>query len=401
LFVAAILACVSYAVIQLRLLNAEMPQSIDWNSIRPWTVVLTFLWGATVVWIRLGVSATGSADSSVWPGVVLMLISCGLTLLNRRPMDLVIYGLTLPIVGLLSTPAVATAGAALFSGVQLAVVWFLAGPEYVATVALGLFFGPPMIYWLRREFRAWKHETRLYDHSRAEVAQLTSMYAKMSDDIDRAEGVSRIRERERVAREVHDTVGYTLSAVLMQIGVVRRMLATQPENLDTRLSKLEEMIRRSIQDVRGEVSRLRDDSVVTGAGRSRWIRLCQVFSESTGMRVHCDIPEELEYVSEELSNTLYRVFQESLTNAYRHGHADYVDITMKLDEERGLVLVRVSDNGVGGDTPMPGNGLTGMRERIESIGGSLAWKTLPGRGFDVGIDVPAKWKSPDKAAANE
>ena len=338
---------------------------------------------------------------SLWPGVLLMLISSGLMALNRGTIDLLIFGLTIPVVGLLSTAAVAAGGVAFFCVGQLVIVTILAGTEHVATVLLGLMFGPTAIYWLRREFRTWQHEMELFAHSRAEVAQLTSMYARMSDDIDRAEGMSRIRERERVAREVHDTVGYTLTAVLMQIGVVRRMLETQPEHSNARLVKLEEMIRRSIQDVRSEVSRLRDDSVVTGAGRSRWIRLCRVFSESTGMRVHCDIPEDLEYVSEELSNTLYRVFQETLTNAYRHGHADYVDITMKVDQARELILVRVSDNGEGTEVPMPGNGLTGMRERIEAIGGKLAWKTSPERGFDVGLDIPAVWKAPDKALANE
>jgi signal transduction histidine kinase len=104
--------------------------------------------------------------------------------------------------------------------------------------------------------------------------------------------------------------------------------------------------------------------------------------------VHTNITEDLEEIGGNISEAFYRVIQEALTNAYRHGGADYVDVSMGWERAAGLVLLRVSDNGSGTAKVTPGNGLTGMSERIARLGGSIAWRTLPGRGFDLGIQVP-------------
>ena len=89
-----------------------------------------------------------------------------------------------------------------------------------------------------------------------------------------------------------------------------------------------------------------------------------------------------------ISETVYRLIQESLTNAYRHGRADYVDVAMSWETDDELVLLRVSDNGRGALSLSPGNGLTGMRERVAELGGSVVWQSSPGRGFDIGVDIP-------------
>ena len=154
------------------------------------------------------------------------------------------------------------------------------------------------------------------------------------------------------------------------------------------MAHIEEMVDDSLQDVRREVSMLRDESAVRCVGMSRWRRLCEVFAVSTGVRVSVKLTSDLEVVTEEISETIYRIIQESLTNAYRHGGADHVDVSGTWKRSDGLLLVRISDNGRGASEVVPGNGLSGMRERLEALNGTLAWMTRPGRGFDLGVEIP-------------
>jgi len=199
---------------------------------------------------------------------------------------------------------------------------------------------------------------------------------------------ARTTERVRIAREVHDTVGYALTAALVQVRAARRLLESNPDNAASRLEHIEEMISDSLQEVRAEVSSLRDASLVKRTGTSRWRRLCDGFADSTGIRVSVRMPPDLEIVSEAVSETVYRIIQESLTNAYRHGRADHVDVAMTWKRDPGRILLRISDNGRGAGIVEPGNGLAGMRERVDSLDGSLIWQSALGRGFDIGIEIP-------------
>ena len=244
--------------------------------------------------------------------------------------------------------------------------------------------------WLHFEFAEWDRQNRLFDQARWAASQYAQVNASILNRIDQGVEIARLRERERIAREVHDTVGYALTASLVQLRAARRLMSRDPGSADSRMAHIEEMINDSLQDVRREVSNLRDESAVRCVGASRWRRLCDVFSVSTGIRVSVTLPEDLEVVSEEISEVVYRIIQESLTNAYRHGGADHVDVSAVWKRVDGLMLLRVSDNGRGATTLQPGNGLSGMRERIEALSGTVAWQTMAGRGFDVGVEIP--WK---------
>lgn len=258
-----------------------------------------------------------------------------------------------------------------------------AGAYATVSVVVGLF-----VVWTRMEAQEWIRQYEMYSQARWAASEFISVNVRMQDGIDRAAGTTRVRERVRVAREIHDTVGYTLTAVLMQIQAASEVHRAKPSELPGRLRNLETMVRESIQDVRREVSNLRDESVVAKAGNSRWQRLCSAFADGTGIRVYVDLSDDLEQVSTEVSEHVYRILQESLTNAYRHGGADYVDIRMEWRADPGRILLRVSDNGKGASLVRPGNGLTGIRERVAELNGEVEWRTSPGQGFDLGIVLP-------------
>ena len=237
---------------------------------------------------------------------------------------------------------------------------------------------------------------RLLGQARSAASTLSDIILRVEQTVHRARIHEMTRERRRVAREIHDSVGYTLTGLIVQLGVVNR-LVTNPE-AQSRIGNLETIARRALQEIREEVGILRaevNEDVVPFL--TRWIQVCDYFAECTGIRVDHSFRGDLAQVPGPIGETVYRVIQEGLTNAYRHGEATIVDVSMTWKRELGLILLRISDNGRGLDSLKPGNGLNGIRERVESVSGSLVIQSEPGRGFDLGVDIP--WSGPVRQVA--
>ncbi len=142
---------------------------------------------------------------------------------------------------------------------------------------------------------------------------------------------------------------------------------------------------RGLQDVRQSLSALRGGSPGL-RGRRRWLQLIETFAAVTGVKVVAEIEREFDTLEEQLELVVYRVIQEGLTNAYRHGHARLIMVFVWC--ECGKLLVRISDNGRGLTNLAEGLGLRGIKERVTALGGEFAWRSTPWRGFDLGIEFP-------------
>ncbi len=237
-----------------------------------------------------------------------------------------------------------------------------------------------------------EENARLLRQARTAASSLSEVILRVEQTVHRARIHEMTRERRRVAREIHDSVGYTLTGLIVQLGVIAK-LVDHGEAHD-RLRNLERIARGALQEVRKEVGTLRAeiraDEIVSY--RNRWIQVCEYFAECTGIQVDHEFATNLESVPPHIGDTVYRVIQESLTNAYRHGEATIVDVSMSWKEGLDLILLRVSDNGRGLEQIKPGNGLSGVRERVESLAGSMVIQSEAGRGFDLGVDIP--WNGP-------
>jgi signal transduction histidine kinase len=106
------------------------------------------------------------------------------------------------------------------------------------------------------------------------------------------------------------------------------------------------------------------------------------------MSVHTGIDRNLGSVSEKVGRSVYRILQEALTNSCRHGRADLVDVAMAWHADSGEILLRVSDDGSGADGFKIGNGLRGIRERVNELKGEVVFQTKMHQGFDIGITIP-------------
>jgi signal transduction histidine kinase len=242
-------------------------------------------------------------------------------------------------------------------------------------------------------------QSQMVDQARWAATEFAQANLRLQDSISRSEIHSRSSERTRIAREVHDTVGHALTAVLVQISTALELLRVRPEGAAALLTEIEQNIRDALEQTRRAVQGLRDESVRL-SWQARWRQLCLSFAECTGARVVLNVPDGLESVEDKLGEAVFRIIQESLTNSIRHGRATLIDIGIKLKQDGGQLLLRVSDNGRGASGVVVGSGLAGIRERAAGLGGEAAWQTLPDKGFDLGVVLPWQTERPAGESAS-
>lgn len=189
------------------------------------------------------------------------------------------------------------------------------------------------------------------------------------------ETLAATRERNRIAREIHDSVGHYLTVANVQLEAAR---ATQLDR-EARIERVQGLLKDGLTELRRSVSMLRDT-----------LPTAQPFAQALEALVNgssgtLQITGEKRLLSGAVGFTLYRAAQEGLTNAQRHARARRIDV--KLDYRSDSVRLEVCDDGQGthGAT---GNGLAGVRERVELLGGTVTHGAGPTGGFVLSVEVP-------------
>lgn len=194
---------------------------------------------------------------------------------------------------------------------------------------------------------------------------------------------TRMSERLHISRELHDTVGHHLTALSLNLQLASHLT----EGEAGRAVREAHMVSRTLlAEVREVVGSLRAESAVDLRGA-----LASLTRAAAEPRIEVSVAEELEFRDPALAHVLLRCAQEAVTNAIRHAGASRVQV--RLERSAGLRLT-VEDDGRGADAVRPGNGLRGMRERVEQCGGALKLETSRGAGFRIEILLP----EPEEAA---
>jgi two-component system sensor histidine kinase UhpB len=228
------------------------------------------------------------------------------------------------------------------------------------------------------------------EHITGEVAELAHAFNEMADrlEAERRESARRTlagREQERrmVARELHDEVGQTLTALLAQLDRVGRRA---PEDVRSDLGEAQEAARASLADVRRVVTRLRPDTLEDLGLASALRALTRRVSERTGLPVRYRIDPYLPPLGEEAELVVYRVAQEALTNIVRHAGASQIELALTCDDDGVTLVVRDDGRGLNGNAPA--SGIRGMRERALLVGGRLRVGDRPQGGVEARLDIP-------------
>ncbi len=226
-----------------------------------------------------------------------------------------------------------------------------------------------------------------FERSSSEVLALADAFNAMLERLEdeRRDSSARVlaaqeSERLRIARELHDELGQTLTAVALRA----EHLSGQNEAERPELVELAEIAQQSLQDVRRISRELRPEALEELGLVNALMALCSRVSEQSGIRVHRRLEGPLPQLPRETELAIYRIAQEALTNAMRHSQAS--EVTLALACANGQLQLRVSDNGRGlPEHLIAGGGFTGMRERAMLIGADLAIESAQGTGVTVAL----------------
>jgi two-component system sensor histidine kinase UhpB len=192
-------------------------------------------------------------------------------------------------------------------------------------------------------------------------------------------------ERLRVAQELHDEVGQTLTAVTLQ---AERAAAGDPAHANEALRDVAHAVRDSLDEVRRIARELRPEALDDLGLVNALIALCNRLDGQDGPRIQRDLQGTLPPMPPEVELVVYRIAQEGLTNAVRHAKAHTITLWVQGDAES--VALRVRDDGVGMPRELPGgtSGIAGMRERAILVGGRFSIESVPRRGTEVRLRIP-------------
>jgi signal transduction histidine kinase len=202
---------------------------------------------------------------------------------------------------------------------------------------------------------------------------------------------TREEERRRLRRDLHDGLGPMLSAIMLNVGLVRSIYRREPESADALLNQLEEEIESVIGDIRRVVYNLRppalDELGFVGAIREYVARFgSEEQAHNAALKITIEAPEVLPPLPAAVEVAAYRIVQEAVTNVIRHAHAHSCCIRFRVED---ALQIEVSDDGKGiEEADRAGVGLTSMRERAEELGGTFAIKKAVPRGTQITACLP-------------
>ena len=220
------------------------------------------------------------------------------------------------------------------------------------------------------------------------AGELSEANRRLREYAVQAEELSATRERIRIAREIHDSLGHYLTVVNVQLEAARALWSGDPVRAHESLAKAQSLAQEGLQDIRRSVAALRtaplDNKSLTEA-----LRALAATDGQTSPAATFQFNGEPRELPSPVALSLYRAAQEGLTNARKHAQASHVRVVLDFRAE-SAVSVTISDDGLGAgnESHTAGFGLLGLRERAQLLGGTVRIQTAPGVGFTLTFEVP-------------
>lgn len=229
------------------------------------------------------------------------------------------------------------------------------------------------------------------------LSELQAKNRQLEEYSHQVETLAAVEERNRLAREVHDTLGHYLTTSAVQLEAAQRLVLSNPEKAAALIGNARGQVREALLELRQTVGRLREPLEIELSLPQSLARLAQDFQAASGITVFLELAEPPCRISPGQRIALFRAAQEGLTNVQRHASAAHV--WLRLVCPSGAVCLEVQDDGLGfqldqGEPPA-GFGLLGLQERAGILGGSLEVQRVPGGGTLLRMSLPHAVQSQD------
>jgi signal transduction histidine kinase len=202
--------------------------------------------------------------------------------------------------------------------------------------------------------------------------ELLDTHKQLKESTDELKRLSAIEERNRIARDIHDTLGHNMTALIMQLQMAEHYAKSDEVKSSQMLNNSLNTAKESLSKIREVVETLRGNEVTP---KMEIKTLVKEFSEKTGAEIELKIEGEISN-NHDVNSAIYHILQEGMTNAIRHGNASKIWINLIYSNE--YIKFNIKDNGAGALAFIEGFGMKGIRERAESFGGNVEFKSQDG-----------------------
>lgn len=221
----------------------------------------------------------------------------------------------------------------------------------------------------------------LYDKLREKDEELKIANKELESYANTIEEITLLRERNRISREIHDNVGHALSTIIIQLGAIKRISEVNGQKASEMAENLEDFARESMERVRDAVHAMKPREFEEYEGIVAISEMIKNFRKLTGIEVSLCVSDKVWKLNSDQTMVIYRIIQEFLSNSIRHGKATEVKVFLNFLDTH--LRMQLKDNGVGCNIPVPGAGLSGIKERVSVWGGTIEYYSKEGYGFEL------------------
>lgn len=244
-----------------------------------------------------------------------------------------------------------------------------------------------VVLLVREQFNEKERILNLNEKLNAANDELKQANLRLEEYAKESEKAAETRERNRLAREIHDTLGHSFVGIITGIEACTTLMDVAPEATKEQLKAIAEVARQGMTDVRRSVNALRPDALEKLNLENALAQMISEIQYATSAEIIYQCTTGLNCFNEDEEDIIYRIVQESITNAIRHGKAKRIEI--HIDREYNMLKIHIADNGIGCSNIQKGFGLHHMEERLGMLGGTLKYHGE--NGFTVEAQIPIRW----------
>jgi signal transduction histidine kinase len=268
-------------------------------------------------------------------------------------------------------------------GIFAAVIALMAGISALGLSLLGVLTGTFVATLFTGSVLLFGHLIVSEEQARAELAATNRKLAEYAAQV---EELATARERNRLAREIHDNLGHYLTAVNMQLEAAKAVLPLDPAKTVGAIEKAQVLTKEGLSEVRRSVAALRADATETSPLPEALAALAENL-RADGLDVQVVLEGEARPCPAGVELALYRIAQEALTNVQKHAQAAHARLALCYADNR--VRLTLHDDGKGASSLDGGFGIIGIKERARQLGGLAEIRTAPSEGFTLHVEIPA------------
>lgn len=225
----------------------------------------------------------------------------------------------------------------------------------------------------------------LYHKLRESEDELIKTNEDLELYVESIKELTALQERNRISREIHDSIGHSLSTIIVQLGAVEKIAEKNGQKAATMAKNLRMFTKSGLEEVRTALRELKPKDVDNLKTLLLIESLTTNFSKLTGIKVNFRFSKSKWDLDESISLVIYRAVQEFLSNSARHGKPKEIKIFLHFDSD--IVILTMEDDGVGAEKITQGMGLGGLTERVHELGGQIKIRSALCKGFSLRISI--------------